>query len=125
MGKFYRRLGFYILGLILGGVMVFFIYKDRNLPAVWPSGAVREKLSKSSPVIDSTNLEIYRLENIDSVKLTVFFKNAEVMFSESKAQAKPCPIYVLKGKLDVKGIYRLEVESCDREYKIISLKPVI
>lgn len=125
MGKFYRRLGFYILGLVLGGVMVFFIYKDRDLPAVWPSGAVKEKLSKSSPMIDSINHAIYQSENIDSSKLNVFFKNAEVIFSESKAQQKPCPIYILKGKLEEKGFYRLEIESCDSIYKVISFKPVI
>jgi len=125
MGKFYRRLGFYILGLVLGGVMVFFIYKDRNLPAVWPAGVVKENLGKSLPVVDSTNLEIYQTENIDSAKLSLFFKNAEVIFSESKAQQKPCPVYILKGKIEEKGFYRLEVESCDSTYKVLSLKPVI
>lgn len=114
--KFYKRLAYYLGGVLLGFVLVYFYFGDRELPAVWPKGKVREQIIKSSPGDSLTYCSI-RQFGFDTLTFKSWIKEADVKFGDSSPREKPCPIYALEGILGEQKT-RLYIQSCPDTFSI-------
>ena len=93
-----RKLKFFLIGLIPGLLLVFFILnkKGASCSGYLPnSRVIAETLSKEM-IYDSTFSAEMKKNNIDEkfLKDSIITKG-EVNFEKSQAQKKPCPSYVL------------------------------
>lgn len=114
--KFSRRLLFYIIGVFFGFIVVYFFFGDRNLPAVWPKGKVREQIILAQPA-DSLTLCAIKHFGMDTASFKKWVKDADVNFQDSYPREKPCPVYAIEGKLSLKET-RLFIQSCDSTFSI-------
>ncbi len=114
--KFTRRLTFFLFGVILGSFAVYFYFGDRDLPAVWPKGKVREQIIKAEPADSLTRCAIQHF-GMDADSFKNWIKDANVNFSDSYPRETPCPIYSIEGKLQLKET-RLYIQSCDSTFAI-------
>lgn len=93
-----RKLKFFLIGLIPGLLLVFFILnkKGASCSGYLPnSRVIAETLSKEM-IYDPTFSQEMKENNIDEkfLKDSIITKG-EVNFEKSQAQKKPCPSYVL------------------------------
>jgi hypothetical protein len=97
--SFGRRLRLFILGILLGSLVVWaFLFRGRTFPAWTPEGRVLEALQEQ-PIKISKHaaclLECFHISNNDVVEI---LRSADVIFSESSIRDKEIPEYVLEGK---------------------------
>ncbi|MBE7634044.1 DUF4258 domain-containing protein [Tenacibaculum finnmarkense] len=100
-----KRFGYYAIGLGFGSLVVFFIWKGKEVSFDYGMDArtlktirVRERLfsAQAKQVLATTN--------IDSATIANIFKNGDVNFGKSKSRLKPCPEYFITGKDSLKNI---------------------
>ncbi|WP_347174358.1 DUF4258 domain-containing protein [Polaribacter uvawellassae] len=108
-----KRVFYYLIGLSLGGVVVYFIWSGKKVSFDYGMDArtlkqirIREKVYTPEAHNVLTN------NNLDSVTVNTILKNGDVSFGESKPRLKPCPEYLISGKGDLKNI-QLYVKRCD------------
>lgn len=94
-----RKLKFFMIGMIPGLLLVFFILnkKGASCSGYLPnSRVIAESLSKK-PVYSADFLKSMRESNIteDFVKDSIMV-NGNIDFGQSEAQKQPCPTYVLQ-----------------------------
>lgn len=114
--KFTRRLAFYLGGVVLGFIAVYFFFGDRDLPAVWPKGKVREQIINAKPA-DSLTICAIKHFGMEEDVFKKWVKEADVNFSDSYPRETPCPIYAIEGKLQLKDT-RVFIQSCDSTFAI-------
>lgn len=115
MKKFLRRLLFYVIGLGIGSLAVwFFMMKDRtDLPAVWPGKVVKQNIRNSVLSVDTSAQCMYDCYHLNDSLVKAFVSGGKVRFGISEPRKEPWPEYVIDGKL--KGLYaaRMRIESGD------------
>ena len=100
-----KRFGYYAIGLAFGSLVVFFIWKGKDVSFDYGMDArtlktirVRERFfSKKAQQILATT-------KIDSATIAAILKNGDVNFGKSKARLKPCHEYFITGKDSLKNI---------------------
>ncbi|CAL2079832.1 DUF4258 domain-containing protein [Tenacibaculum dicentrarchi] len=100
-----KRFGYYAIGLTFGSLVVFFIWKGKDVSFDYGMDArtlktirVRERLFSAQAK------QILATTSIDSATITTIFKNGDVNFGKSKPRLKPCPKYFITGKDSLKNI---------------------
>lgn len=98
--KLVRRFGFYMLGLFLGCVLVWFmLIRGRNdLPDMWPQGRVHDMFNRATFENDSLSLCWLNCFSADGIALHDFTQQSTVRFGQSKPRENP-KIYRLEGWL--------------------------
>jgi hypothetical protein len=92
---FSRRLRLFLIGVVLGSViMYFYVLKDRNIYKS-PKEVIKEKLIHLPLQLSSKALCQVNCSKLDTLKLRKLWKEAEIDFSKSKTSEKPCPIYYI------------------------------
>ncbi|MEX6625824.1 DUF4258 domain-containing protein [Tenacibaculum salmonis] len=107
-----KRFGYYAIGLGFGSLVVFFIWKGKDVSFDYGMDARTLKTIRVRERLFSKNAQQV-LENtkIDSATIATILKNGDVDFGKSKARLKPCPEYFISGKDSLKNI-DLHVTRC-------------
>jgi hypothetical protein len=108
-----KRIGYYLVGFSLGGVMVFFIWQKKEVSFDYGMDARTLKTIRIRPKIYSEEaLDILKRNNLDTLTIKAILENGDVNFGESKPRIKPCPEYVITGKDHLENI-QLYIKRCD------------
>ncbi|TXC78372.1 hypothetical protein [Luteibaculum oceani] len=106
---FFKRLRLYLIGVLIGAVMVVFIFKERtSLLTSWlPENTVIEAIQTSDFQLNATDSCYFNCLGANE-DLKAFFDEADVLFSEGERGVKDANrYYILKN--DDKSLERLRV----------------
>ena len=112
--KLLYRLGFYLLGLSVGLILLSVIFKGKKTSCNYgPNQRVISNLSKK---IWNSNLK----DNItfDSISFHEFLDMARIDFNKSDTTKDSCKVYYLNGYWKEQAI-SLEVENCEKNVNLI------
>jgi len=114
---FWRRLRTYLVGVGLGLIMVYVIFGDRELNTWTPQKRILTAIDSSDVTISER--AICQLACLDFADTTwkEIQRMAEVNFSESNTDKKPCPIYHLESKWKAED-YLLIWKVCESDEKV-------
>ncbi|MDR6919340.1 MULTISPECIES: hypothetical protein [Chryseobacterium] len=119
-----KKLKFYLIGLVPGLVIVFFILnkKGASCSGYLPnSRVIAETLSKDFNYSENfkTEMSTYKIDE-KFIKDSIITKG-KVDFDRSHAQKKPCPDYVLTYP-EKNPVYEITFEKCEENATLNSLK---
>ncbi len=93
---FSRRLRLFLIGVVLGSVlMYFYVLKDRNIYKS-PKEVLLEKLLHFPLQMSTMALCQANCNHLDTALLRKAWSKAEINFSESKVNEQPCPLYHIR-----------------------------
>jgi hypothetical protein len=108
-----KRIGYYLIGLSLGSVVVFFIWQGKGVSFDYGPDARTLKSIRVKKKIYSENVVAALQKNqLDSVAINEVLLNGDVDFSKSNQRKKPCGEYYIMGTYEAKKI-DLWVIRCD------------
>lgn len=122
--KLLKRIGYYLIGLALGCIVVLFIWKGKDV--AFPYGPDARTLSsiRKKPLVysDSAKSSMATIQ-IDSIAIQSILTTGDVNFGKSNARKKPCAEYAISGVYEEKSI-ELWVVRCEAMATIekVSLK---
>lgn len=122
----FKRFIYYSIGLLLGSIIVFFIWKGKNVSFDYGMDARTLKSIRTKNLVFSNNASQSILNsNIDSTAINHLLLNGDVDFGKSNQRKKPCPEYSISGEFNKKSI-ELWVIRCDTTATIetISIKQI-
>jgi hypothetical protein len=120
---FLKRLGFFLVGLSIGLVLLAFFLKRKAEGTgtefcYFPNCRVLKEL-RSKPLGYSAPIrEMMAGGKLDSTAIARFLKDGDVDFGRSNTKAQPCTIYFIEGSHEEKEAV-LEVQNC-RDSVVIS-----
>ncbi|AZA54104.1 hypothetical protein [Chryseobacterium sp. G0201] len=121
-----KKLKFYMVGLIPGLIIVFFILnkKGASCSGYLPnSRVIAETLSKDFKYSDSFKNEMNTYKINEKFLKDEIITNGKVDFDKSHAQKKPCPDYLLVYPKD-NPTYEVTFEKCEEIVTLNSLKKI-
>lgn len=108
-----KRIGYYLVGLSLGCLIVFFIWDGKNVSFDYGPDARTLKTIRTKQKVYSVQASTVLSENkLDTVAVNEVLKSGDVNFSKSNQRKKPCAEYFITGNFDQKKI-DLWVIRCD------------
>lgn len=119
-----KKLKFYMIGLIPGLIIVFFILnkKGASCSGYLPnSRVIAETLSKDFKYSDQFKAEMAALKINEKFLKDSIITNGKIDFDKSHAQKKPCPDYLLVYP-EENPVYELTFEKCEEKATMTSLK---
>lgn len=119
-----RKLKFYLLGLLPGLLIVFFILnkKGASCSGYLPnSRVIAETLSKEFTYSEEFKTQMQNLKINENFLKDSILQKGEINFDRSKAQQEPCPQYLLVYP-DKNSKYEITFEKCKNEAKFLTLK---
>jgi hypothetical protein len=108
-----KRIGYYLVGLSLGCLIVFFIWDGKNVSFDYGPDARTLKTIRTKQKVYSAQANTVLAENkLDTIAINAILKSGDVNFSKSNQRKKPCAEYFITGNFDKKKI-DLWVIRCD------------
>lgn len=108
-----KRIGYYLVGLSLGSIAVYFFWQKKNASFDYGMDArtlktirIRERVFSDEA---KKSMERY---NIDTTNVSTILYLGDVDFSKGKPREKPCAEYYITGKNELKNVH-LYVKRCD------------
>ena len=122
---FLKRLGFYLIGLSIGLIFLFFFLKKKSEETgtsfcYFPNCRVIKELRSKPMQFDSEFLALHEKSRIDSIQIDSFLIQGKVDFKQSNTKSKPCKTYLIRGILNSKEA-SLTIDNCANEIVIKSL----
>ena len=117
-----KRIGYYLVGLSLGSIAVYFFWQKKQATFDYGMDARTLKTIRIRKRVFSNEAKNAMLKyNIDTTKISTILYVGDVDFGKSKARQKPCPEYYISGKKELENISLL-VKRCD---SLASIEKVI
>lgn len=119
-----RKLKFYLIGLLPGLLIVFFILnkKGASCSGYLPnSRVIAETLSKEFTYSEEFKTQMQNLKIDENFLKDSILQKGEINFDRSKAQQEPCPQYLLVYP-NKNSKYEITFEKCKNEAKFLTLK---
>lgn len=119
-----RKLKFYLIGLLPGLLIVFFILnkKGASCSGYLPnSRVIAETLSKEFTYSEEFKTQMQNLKMDENFLKDSILQKGEINFDRSKAQQEPCPQYLLVSP-EKNSKYEITFEKCKNEAKFLTLK---
>ena len=119
-----RKLKFFLIGLIPGLLLVFFILnkKGASCSGYLPnSRVIAETLSKEFTYSEEFKTQMQNLKIDENFLKDSILQKGEINFDRSKAQQEPCPQYLLVSP-EKNSKYEITFEKCKNEAKFLTLK---
>jgi hypothetical protein len=119
-----RKLKFYLIGLLPGLLIVFFILnkKGASCSGYLPnSRVIAETLSKEFTYSEEFKTQMQNLKIDENFLKDSILQKGEINFDRSKAQQEPCPQYLLVSP-EKNSKYEITFEKCKNEAKFLTLK---
>ena len=108
-----KRASYYIIGLALGSIIVFFIWKNKKVSFDYGMDARTLKTIRIRTKVYSDEAKAALAKNnLDTLTVNAILKRGDVHFGKSKPRIKPCPEYYISGKDSLKNIH-LYIQRCD------------
>ncbi|NVK52084.1 MAG: DUF4258 domain-containing protein [Flavobacteriaceae bacterium] len=108
-----RRFGYYLIGLSIGSIIVYFIWDNKDATFDYGMDARTLKQIRIRTKVYSTDAQATLIRHkLDTVTINTILKNGDVHFSKSKPRIKPCPEYYITGKDSLQHIH-LYIQRCD------------
>ncbi len=123
---FLKRLGFYLIGLSIGLVFLFFFLKKKSDETgvsfcYLPNCRVLKEL-RSKPLIYSKQIDQMVAERaLDSLTIAYFLNEGDVNFKKSITKNTTCKTYLIEGMVKEKFM-ALTVKNCDSTILINDLQ---
>jgi len=119
---FFKRLGFYGFGFILGIILLMFFLNEKNAGCDYLPNARILKLIREKP-LNYSDAAINSMQNlnINSIAIKKILIDGDIDFSKSKTHIKPCRYYLINGSIKKKEV-SLYFESCDSIATLKSIK---
>ncbi len=111
--KLLKRIGFYLIGVSLGSIIVLFIWKGKDVS--FPYGPDARTLSsiRKKQIVYSESAKATMIQfQIDSTAINAILLTGDVDFGKSKARLKPCAEYYISGIYNEKKI-DFYIKRCD------------
>jgi len=125
---FLKRLGFYLIGLSIGLVFLFFFLKKKSDETgvsfcYLPNCRVLKEL-RSKPLIYSKQVDQMVAERVlDSLTIAYFLNEGDVNFKKSITKNTTCKTYLIEGMVKEKFM-TLTVKNCDSTILIDDLQAI-
>lgn len=122
---FFKRLGFYLVGLSIGIVFLAFFFKKKTEETgtefcYFPNCRTLKDI-RSKPISYSGEInELLQTEELDSTDIIAFLNDGDVDFRRSDTKSVPCKTYFIEGVVDQKEAV-LEVQNCRDEVLVKKL----
>ena len=119
-----RKLKFYLIGLLPGLLIVFFILnkKGASCSGYLPnSRVIAETLSKEFTYSEEFKTQMQNLKIDENFLKDSILQKGEINFDRSKAQQEPCPQYLLVSP-NKNSKYEITFEKCKNDAKFLTLK---
>lgn len=118
--KLLYRIGYYLLGVSLGMVIVSFVFSGKRTSCNYgPNARVLADLKKKQVVIDSAVL--WQEKALDSTRFSKMLQRSKVDFSASDTQREGCKRYRLQSNYqDI--IYWIDLENCSDKLIVTQLQ---
>lgn len=119
-----RKLKFYLIGLLPGLLIVFFILnkKGASCSGYLPnSRVIAETLSKEFTYSEEFKTQMQNLKMDENFLKDSILQKGEINFDRSKAQQEPCPQYLLVSP-EKNSKYEITFEKCKNDAKFLTLK---
>ena len=119
-----RKLKFYLIGLLPGLLIVFFILnkKGASCSGYLPnSRVIAETLSKEFTYSEEFKTQMQNLKINENFLKDSILQKGEINFDRSKAQQEPCPQYLLVSP-EKNSKYEITFEKCKNDAKFLTLK---
>ncbi|MEQ6123961.1 DUF4258 domain-containing protein [Pseudotenacibaculum sp. MALMAid0570] len=103
--KLLKRVGFYLIGVTFGSIIVLFIWKGKDV--AFPYGPDARTLSsiRKKTLLYSENAEKSMKEfEIDSTYIKAILVSGDVSFGKSEPRKKPCAEYYISGTHNEKQV---------------------
>ena len=108
-----KRIGYYLIGMALGSIIVFFIWKNKKVSFDYGMDARTLKTIRIRTKVYTKEATATLIKNnLDTTTVNAVLKRGDVHFGKSKARIKPCPEYYISGKDSLKNIH-LYIQRCD------------
>ncbi len=108
-----KRFVFYFIGFSLGSIIVYFIWKGKNVSFDYGMDARTLKSIRTKKLIFSENTYVSMKNSmIDSTAVLFILSNGDVDFGKSNQHKKPCPEYAVSGYYKEKKMEFLVIR-CD------------
>ncbi|MGJ8759307.1 MAG: DUF4258 domain-containing protein [Polaribacter sp.] len=108
-----KRIGYYLVGLSLGSVAVYFFWQKKQ--ATFDYGMDARTLKsiriKERLFTDDARSAMHKFD-IDSLKINTILHTGDVNFGKSKPRQEPCPEYYITGTKDLEKVSLL-VKRCE------------
>ena len=103
------RIGWYMIGIALGILLVLFFFGDRKIPFHYlPEARVKRNINKKKLLYSVHFKNQMHALKIDTSRVRSILKDGDIFFSKSQQRKKPCGIYYLQ-----KDSISLTIENCD------------
>lgn len=109
----FKRFIYYLIGVSFGSVIVYFIWKGKDVSFDYGMDARTLKSIRTKKLHYSKNAKLsMRQIMIDSSAIIEILKKGDVDFGKSNQHKKPCPEYFITGKHFKKNL-QLWIIRCD------------
>jgi len=106
-----KRIGYYLVGLTFGTIVVLFIWKGKDVSFDYGMDARTLKSIRTKKIEYSKDAK-HVLTKVDTTEIIQVLTTGDVDFSKSKARQKPCAEYYITGNNKQSNIH-LYVKRCD------------
>ncbi|NVK09813.1 MAG: DUF4258 domain-containing protein [Tenacibaculum sp.] len=108
-----KRVGYYLIGIALGSLVVLFIWKGKDVSFDYGMDARTLKTIRIKKRLFSDNAQqILATSKIDTATISTILNHGDVDFGKSKPRLKPCAEYFITGKDSLNHI-DLYIIRCD------------
>ncbi len=104
---FLKRLGYYMVGLAIGIVILTFLLKKKTTETgtefcYFPNCRVLKEL-RSKPLTYSPSIqELISSTDLDTTEIKVLLREGDVNFTKSDTEASPCKEFIVEGRIHEK-----------------------
>lgn len=113
-----RRLKLYGFGVVLGLIVVSFIYKGKGCKM--PGSLKLEELAYQKLEYTLHGECRMTCRNITSEELKEILKNGKVNYDKSEVHGEPCPTYAVEGTTTTNKQLRIVIADCDTISRVVT-----
>ena len=111
--SFIHRFSYFLVGAILGSVVVYFIWGKKKTTFCWlPNCRTLKDFRVKKRAFDSSVQKLVNNKELDTAAITDAYLNGTVDFSRSNTKLKTCKTYIIESNYNKKS-YEFLVENCD------------
>lgn len=111
--NFIQRFGYYLVGIILGSIVVFFVWdKKKTTFCYLPNCRILKDIRLKKRAFDPAVQQLVNTKALDTAAITDAYTNGNVDFSKSNTKLKSCKTYIIESTYLQKS-YEFLVENCD------------
>lgn len=111
--NFFQRFGYYLVGLVLGSIVVFFLWgKKKTTFCYLPNCRILKDIRLKKRAFDPIVQQLINNKTLDTAAISAAYTNGNVDFSKSNTKLKSCKTYIIENIYQDKS-YEFLVENCD------------